>query len=54
MVEEFEHPGEIRIGGAEEDIIEKMAPEEVAVNIEEEAQAQITAMRPERSRRIFL
>jgi len=33
MMEEFKHPDEISVGGAEEDIIGKVAPEGVAVNI---------------------
>jgi len=35
MMEGFKQPGEISAGEAEEDIIEKVAPEGVAVNMEE-------------------
>ncbi|CUS11410.1 unnamed protein product [Tuber aestivum] len=43
MMEESKHPGKINVGWAEEDIIEKVAPEGVAVNIKKE-QARVTAM----------
>ncbi|PUU80503.1 UNC-like C-terminal-domain-containing protein, partial [Tuber borchii] len=42
MMEEFKHH-EVSAGGAEEDIIEEVVPEAVAVNIEEEVQARVTA-----------
>ena len=44
MMEELKHLGEINVGGAEEDIIEKVVPEAVAVNVEKEVQAGVTAM----------
>ena len=43
MMEGSKHLGEISDGGAEEDIIENVAHEGVAVNIKE-AQARVTAM----------
>jgi len=46
MMEEFKHQGETSTGGAEEDIIEEVVPEAVAVNIEEEMQARVTAVAP--------
>jgi len=46
MMEEFKHHGETSAGGLEEDIIEEVVPEAVAVNIEEEAQARVTAVAP--------
>ncbi|KAG0637516.1 UNC-like C-terminal-domain-containing protein [Tuber brumale] len=42
MMEEFKHQGEVSAGGAEEDIIEEVVPEAVAVNIEEEVLARAT------------
>jgi len=44
MMEVFKHPGEISVGGAEEDIIERVAPEAVAVSIKEEVQARLTTI----------
>ncbi|CUS10931.1 unnamed protein product [Tuber aestivum] len=46
MMEEFKHQGEISAGGAEEDIIEEVVPEAVAVNIEEEVLARATTATP--------
>ncbi|KAG0637020.1 hypothetical protein HOY80DRAFT_1138661 [Tuber brumale] len=43
MVEKSKHPGKISVGWAEGDIIEKVAPEGVAVNTEK-VQARVTAM----------
>ncbi|CUS13274.1 unnamed protein product [Tuber aestivum] len=43
MMEEFKHLGKISVGWAEEGIIEKVAPEGVAVNIEK-VQARVTAV----------
>ena len=45
MMEEFRHQ-EVSAGGTEEDIIEEVVPEAVAVNIEEEVQARATAVTP--------
>jgi len=42
-MEEFKHPSEINVGGAEEDMIEKVVPEGIAVNIEK-VQGRVTAM----------
>jgi len=44
MMDEFKHRGEISVGGAEEHIIEKVAPDAVAVNIKDEVQARVTAL----------
>ncbi|KAG0126541.1 hypothetical protein HOY82DRAFT_461994, partial [Tuber indicum] len=46
MMEEFKHQGEVSAGGAEEDIIEEVVPEAVAVNIEDEVLARATTVTP--------